>query len=1508
MSFTYQRSAQSSGTSVSVDVGVQSNDRLIVVFVGAEKNDLGSGSVGSVAVVGKSFTHKETVNTSSGNGLHLEMFTIDESVLDTVTGSQTITFTPNEGVSANWGIHAQVWYGSVDGDDIFFSGNNIISSGTSITVYNLDHYKNSMVIMGALNSGSPLTDAYSSWSNGLIEKTDGTPAPSNANLATASVAKSNTATGQNFTATAPNNVKHVAIAAVFTSELPSESPSESLSESASLSPSSSESPSESLSESSSESLSESPSLSPSSSESPSESLSESPSESLSESPSLSPSASESPSESISESPSESLSESPSLSPSASESPSESASESASESLSESSSESPSESLSESSSESPSLSPSASESPSESLSESPSESASESSSLSSSASESPSESPSISPSASESPSESSSISPSASESPSESSSLSPSASESPSESLSESPSESPSESLSESPSESASESPSLSSSASESPSESLSISPSASESPSESASISPSQSESPSESLSESASESASESSSLSPSASESPSESPSESLSESASESSSLSPSASESPSESKSESPSESPSVSFSESSSESASESPSESLSESASESPSESLSESASESPSESPSESLSESPSLSPGSEGLYFKRVESDASSSNLTDPLIEDSFFESTNLTTLPDTFTSSEYQKELFTYSFFDFDVIGGGSDFWNTAGIPTGIGGLERYGVGAFYFYVPVNQLESVDPVDVTLCEEEVSEKRNFWDYLTTFWNFLMDDDRDMFENYWHGLVIAGDSLIKKAERFYELMAPENARTCVLDDYYDIQIGPLYSKPINLNPTKTAPTHTINPIGKILLEPVYVNNEPYYYDLIEIQANDYHKIRSVGLDAYVVIQVKNDDISDKFFKINNLKSSEEPQDTAVYAEIDESVNEGGDDLDIGKLAIEAAIQSEDISEYKITIGDNGATATSVTWGTDTLDILVKTNPADSDEIQSIIDATPTGETPWATFTNKSGYNLDDGVEQKKSPLFTTAVKVKELYNYKNLESANGRYYPISGKTWKWYEGYSSSNATEGTFGKGEWTDDTSKMKYMIEVDGDLSYINDNSFSIYLTTGRAYDVENYIISLPTLQTFIDPDKVPEFVVDNDYTFGNYIVEFNENIFDNLDIDINKDNFLYCPKVPIIEHMLFEVYGTLVNNSDWNNYNYDNFSGKAAINGLLKSIQNSSNREDYERALNIYYGMPIAPEDCKVIGLYESYGYKVIEIVNNLLTLELNEGEDLHEFVQAGGKFFVEGKKDLFINVVNNRELGTITVDDASNIVLGDRLHIKLDNRFSIKKILKEGHTISTDSAAVDIYTSNGNRAISHLIDVINATSNEEIYPEMIIYGTEDMEVNYNGIYHITNAAVVEGGSGQVVRLYLYKAANNEDPLYNDYIGTSSPEDMNYGFVHIPWPTHKFLYLLLNGNEYFKAYLDAPIDTIFEEGDKLSKYQRIARNVSVVNKTMFPGWYQFDKFRKFHGLDYQSDLVELIKSTPGATFGDYFPNRYEQIG
>jgi hypothetical protein len=106
---------------------------------------------------------------------------------------------------------------------------------------------------------------------------------------------------------------------------------------------------------------------------------------------------------------------------------------------------------------------------------------------------------------------------------------------------------------------------------------------------------------------------------------------------------------------------------------------------------------------------------------------------------------------------------------------------------------------------------------------------------------------------------------------------------------------------------------------------------------------------------------------------------------------------------------------------------------------------------------------------------------------------------------------------------------------------------------------------------------------------------------------------------------------------------------------------------------------------------------------------------------------------------------------------------------------------------------------------------------------------------------------------------------------------------------------------------MDIGFVHIQWPTHKYLLLQLEDNSLYKAYIDAPLDTIYDTGDFLKKYDQICRNVSVANNDLFPDWNKFDGFKRFNGLDLQSCILELIHFNSYIDFGAYFPSGFNSL-
>jgi hypothetical protein len=710
------------------------------------------------------------------------------------------------------------------------------------------------------------------------------------------------------------------------------------------------------------------------------------------------------------------------------------------------------------------------------------------------------------------------------------------------------------------------------------------------------------------------------------------------------------------------------------------------------------------------------------------------------------------STFESEAVLGVPESPSSGEYSKENFIYDSFGFTNAGSGSEYWDANDFNYGIGGELRTGIGAFYFYnYAIVEPDPVLPVIVTEDKRPEVESVEFWDYLSTFWNYLNTSSRLLFENFWTGLWNAGQSLIKQAQRFRDATNPQTAQSAIYDDYYQLKLGPLYSKPLSIDPTQPTPVVNINPIRCVQIEPSYdSDNNAIYSDMIEITKNDYDAIRNIAIGTYAVIQIQSGETKNRFFKVK-----------AMFASVE------------------------------------------------------------------------TGD----------------------------------------------RHYPPS----------SMANIAASD------VDAASHDYYMIQLDdADLSYIGIRKFNFYLTTGMAYEIDSWVLDVPELRSNITPNTGVKYYPLSDYSFYNGIIEFNEDLF--ASNKAQPEDILYCRFTPSIENFLFEMYGSLVGIPDWTKFNFDTMTGNAAINSVMIGLQNPSNRIDYERAMHSYYGLPIAPDNCKVIGLYETYGYEIINISGDIVTFNIPPGSSLHPFVFSGCRMRCDGKSDLTVmSVASDRTSGTVTMVDASSLSFGDRLSTRLYNRFPIKSFTQspyeEGYEEESENL-ITVYSNGGAVAINHIIDIMQYVYNE--YPELIVYNGG----SHDGIYHIINARDV----GSTVILSMYKKPANDEPKYNDFFNTS-PDDYNKGFAHIAWPTHKYLLLQLK-EEYYKAYLDSPIDTIYDSGDMLQKNSPIARNVSIINASMLPGWNELSSFKTKPAINLQSDILEMTSSVYGAKFGEFFPSGF----
>jgi len=710
-------------------------------------------------------------------------------------------------------------------------------------------------------------------------------------------------------------------------------------------------------------------------------------------------------------------------------------------------------------------------------------------------------------------------------------------------------------------------------------------------------------------------------------------------------------------------------------------------------------------------------------------------------------------------------------------------------------------------------------------------------------FWNYLSTFWNYLSDKDVDIWENFWNGLGKMSSDLIVKVGRFVNVTALINQHD--ITDYYDIKIGPLYSKPTDLDPTDINSNNIIKPLGTVVLEPI----NGLFYDFIEITPEDYYRIRSIGENQYIVI-------GNKYFKINLLMSSEEPEETSCSIEINSTINKITQD-DIGKFGIKAQM---DASDFKIFIQQG--TVSEVTWHDDGIEIIV--DPGDT--VNDIITLANSKTGKWGKLYSKS--------TQPNVPILNYAIDTypnnayifSELPEFIEFEEANERFYPPEIKTWNWYEGYNSFNGTEDN---GYYTYD--KLKYMIKINGSLAYLENNPFNFYLTNAKVYKIDENVVDILEISNYIDKSEDGiTLIKDQDFIFYNNTLE----LFNDIEIE---DTF-YCKTTPIIEDYMYEMYGALVDINRWKEYNYNNISGKAAIHGLMKFNQNL---DDMEKALNVYYGLPIAPEKCKVIGLYESYGYKITVIDGNNITLDIIN--KLSPFAAEGCEMMNESIGHVKILEVVDRLNGIIRLEDSSGLSIGDLLYLKLVNKNKIISFYQESISVYSDQR-MGYFNSNKIGYLEHMIDIMHAKNR---YPEILVYGSE-----IDGIYHVLD--VIQ--DSEIATLIICGSQ------YNDYIPFVH-ENVNAGYVHLLWPTHKFLYLLLESGVYYKAYLDAPIDTIYDTDDKLEKFDIIARNVSMKK---FSGWEEFNYFRRQSGINLDADLLEMISAIPGAEFGKYFPSEQSQ--
>ena len=101
--------------------------------------------------------------------------------------------------------------------------------------------------------------------------------------------------------------------------------------------------------------------------------------------------------------------------------------------------------------------------------------------------------------------------------------------------------------------------------------------------------------------------------------------------------------------------------------------------------------------------------------------LHILNCETNKLQSAFGDSQIVDSIFESSALENLPSDFLAQDFQTIIgqFIYDNYNIQNSGSGIEYWNLNKITYGMLGTFRYGIGYFYFYVPIPNPVRPDPI---------------------------------------------------------------------------------------------------------------------------------------------------------------------------------------------------------------------------------------------------------------------------------------------------------------------------------------------------------------------------------------------------------------------------------------------------------------------------------------------------------------------------------------------------------------------------------------------------------------------------------------------------------------------------------------------------------------------------------------------------------------------------------------------------------------------
>ena len=436
----------------------------------------------------------------------------------------------------------------------------------------------------------------------------------------------------------------------------------------------------------------------------------------------------------------------------------------------------------------------------------------------------------------------------------------------------------------------------------------------------------------------------------------------------------------------------------------------------------------------------------------------------------------------------------------------------------------------------------------------------------------------------------------------------------------------------------------------------------------------------------------------------------------------------------------------------------------------------------------------------------------------------------------------------------------------------------------------YVIQAYANTSYIAATAkVTFSISSGCIYAVDPYIISLPYLKTNIMDDTAParKFVSGTDYVFSKGRVEFINDVV--ADGAVENGQSLFCENVDVMEFNLFNTWGSLTGLRDWVGLGLDNISAKAANTVLMQGLQNPANVVAFEKAMSVLMGLQLSPQKGQVVGVFEEYDYVVTSISGDTVYFRINDSNPLHEFIQIGTKFIVDGTTAIVNVSALDRALWSVTIDDVSAISVGSALNVQLLQRLPLLAVTKPN--LNNSYFTVAYHTEFGD--IQHIIDVMMPDS----APVFFIGGNS----GYDGLYHAYTTAF--DGINHNISIFDEWAAG-DTPLYNDFVvdAESLSKTTISGYLHLPWPTCKYVLIRFQDQTLYKVFVDSKIDTVLDSGDAVEQFQPICRSLRVCDEREFPMWNEYDGFRMQNGIDLLLNALELVWTIPGAKTGINFPN------